>query len=398
MSEPKYAHRFPPCPLYDLEGLESWLEDLAKQGLILTQGGLFCGFAEFVKDAPTPMRYRLQPLPKKKFLEDRHPADAAVELAEDYGWEYLCNIGDYAVYACGDPAARELDTDPTIQAIALQQLYRRKRNEFLAMTVLILFSLLQGIWQGPVYDILQSRFYHMFYYLVVIITYPVIAISELNQLNALRQSLRLGVPLSRTKDWKQRRWKHWISAGFYVCILVYILTASFISRIGSWENSRWQALDTYSQEIPFATMEDLAGGGVFEPDGMYTEIDNHIAERRTLLASRQINLQQMGAVVQDGTTQMDGILEIDYYELRNDWLAGELFREIQKIDRGSKYYHAMELPDLPTEQEYAYSNHFPTLLLQEGNKVMRVELTQFDNGQQLTLEQWSTILANSLLP
>ena len=84
MSEPKYAHRFPPCPVYDIEGLESWLEDLAKQGLVLTKAGLFFGFAEFEKTAPKSMRYRLQPLPKKKFLEDRGPADVAMELAEAY--------------------------------------------------------------------------------------------------------------------------------------------------------------------------------------------------------------------------------------------------------------------------------------------------------------------------
>ena len=49
MPEPKRVNRFPPCPLYDVEGMESWLEDLAKQGLILTKTGLFCGFAEFEK-------------------------------------------------------------------------------------------------------------------------------------------------------------------------------------------------------------------------------------------------------------------------------------------------------------------------------------------------------------
>ena len=59
MSDPKYVSRFPPCPLYDVEGIESWLEDLAKQGLILTKAGLFCGFAEFEQTDPKPMRYRL---------------------------------------------------------------------------------------------------------------------------------------------------------------------------------------------------------------------------------------------------------------------------------------------------------------------------------------------------
>ncbi len=31
----RHAWRFPPCPAYDVEGTESWLSDMAAQGLVL---------------------------------------------------------------------------------------------------------------------------------------------------------------------------------------------------------------------------------------------------------------------------------------------------------------------------------------------------------------------------
>ena len=397
MSEPKYAHRFPPCPVYDLEGLESWLEDLAKQGLILTKGGLFFGFAEFEKTTSKPMRYRLQPLPKKKFLEDRRPDDDALEFAKEYGWEYLCNLGDYAVYGCEDPNARELDTDPQVQAVALQQVYQKKKAELIssAITLLICIGLL--FWLGPVSYALNANGWNLGFICLIWFSYPIFSVLELKQLRELHQKLLLGTPLSRTKNWRRKRWPHWISAVFYIAVYISFGILIFINNFSSWEDSRWQFIEEYHGEIPFATMEDLAGSGVLEPDGMFVEEDHHIAERSTLLAPRQIKLQQLGAVVQDGTTQMDGILEIEYYELRTDWLAEQLYREIRQNDARSKRHHLLPLNELPTEQEIAYTDVFPTLLLRDGNQVLRVELTQFEHGTQLTLDQWAAIMARSIL-
>ena len=41
MAETKYRYRIPPCPAYDIPGMESWLEDLAAKGLHLSKDGFF---------------------------------------------------------------------------------------------------------------------------------------------------------------------------------------------------------------------------------------------------------------------------------------------------------------------------------------------------------------------
>ena len=83
MSEPKYAYRLPPCPIYDTHRTEAWLEDLAKKGLILTDQGFTCGFLCFEKAQPKAIRYRILPCQPRTFLNDGGPQPAEVELAEE---------------------------------------------------------------------------------------------------------------------------------------------------------------------------------------------------------------------------------------------------------------------------------------------------------------------------
>ena len=58
--EKKTYYRLTPCPAYDVEGMESWLEDLAEKGLFLTRDGFFCGFGFFHREEPRKVKYRLQ--------------------------------------------------------------------------------------------------------------------------------------------------------------------------------------------------------------------------------------------------------------------------------------------------------------------------------------------------
>ena len=44
-AEPKHVWRLPPCPAYDVEGMESWLTDQEARGLRLSRDGFFAGFA-----------------------------------------------------------------------------------------------------------------------------------------------------------------------------------------------------------------------------------------------------------------------------------------------------------------------------------------------------------------
>ena len=46
----RYAYRFCPCFRYDIEGIQTWLEDMAAQGLVLEADGIFLG----IKKVPIP--------------------------------------------------------------------------------------------------------------------------------------------------------------------------------------------------------------------------------------------------------------------------------------------------------------------------------------------------------
>ena len=57
--EKKTYYRLVPCPSYDVEGMESWLEDLAEEGLFLTRDGFFCGFGSSTRTSTPELSYEL---------------------------------------------------------------------------------------------------------------------------------------------------------------------------------------------------------------------------------------------------------------------------------------------------------------------------------------------------
>lgn len=125
------VYRLPPCPVYDVEGTESWLSDLAREGLMLEKDGFFAGFMSFQRTTPRTAQYRLEAIQKLNgLLSDgfEAPSDEALELSEKYGWEYLLKYGDFHIYRSFGFPARELNTDPDVQAMALNKVRKRQRN------------------------------------------------------------------------------------------------------------------------------------------------------------------------------------------------------------------------------------------------------------------------------
>ena len=62
----KYVHRLCPCDSCDVEGIQSWLEDLAAEGLFLAEDGVFCGVFSFERKSPRRVTYRLDVAQKRK--------------------------------------------------------------------------------------------------------------------------------------------------------------------------------------------------------------------------------------------------------------------------------------------------------------------------------------------
>ena len=124
----QYVYRRPPYPYYDMEGIESWLEDLITDGLWLDHDGYVFGMMQFRPGTPRKLKYRLEPIEKQTFLylgQPDPPSEKALTLYEEFGWEYLGTFYDFYIYRSLEENAVELNTDPTLQAQALRHVRRR---------------------------------------------------------------------------------------------------------------------------------------------------------------------------------------------------------------------------------------------------------------------------------
>ena len=74
-----------PCAMWDMERLESWLEDMAAKGLILEKDGFFLGFLSFIKAEPQNLAYRLEAADTKGGIfadGNGEPADEVIDPIE----------------------------------------------------------------------------------------------------------------------------------------------------------------------------------------------------------------------------------------------------------------------------------------------------------------------------
>ena len=122
--------RFPPCPAYDVEATESWLQSMAAQGLHLSEDGFFAGFACFDRGEPKQTRYRLEAAPG---AAGEGPDEQARELTEAAGWRFTARRGDFLIYASDEPGGVELHTDPRVQALSLNLIRKRARRSVFSL-------------------------------------------------------------------------------------------------------------------------------------------------------------------------------------------------------------------------------------------------------------------------
>jgi len=138
--------RLPPCPSCDVEGMESWLTDLAADGWLLEKEGVFAGIYSFVREGKTSVRYRLDAAERSTGIFSENygePDEEAVAIGERYGWDYVATCRDFHIWRTEDPEARELNTDPAVQEIAFSQVSKRHRAAVIENILwLVLYPLL----------------------------------------------------------------------------------------------------------------------------------------------------------------------------------------------------------------------------------------------------------------
>lgn len=377
-SERPTVRRLAPCPPYDVEACESWLGDMAEQGLMLERWG---GFeARFRRETPRPVRYRLTAARLKGnvlFIPPGTPDAGEEALYEEAGWHFVCRQNEFYIYACDDPAAPELHTDPAVQALSLKMACRSAVFNCICWVLIIVTDILNYRSRGDILFIVEQPLLSLiFAFCFAWIT--LVWLQNLYSVFTLRRKLKRGLPPDHHKNWRRSAPLYRFADGVYrlifPCLIVLLFFVIFLPIRPYYPRTT----EEEKAAMPFATMEDLADGAFVpyaeEGDAFY----NSVETRHTLLAPRIIEYRERGRIVQGDDVLLDTYMTVTYY----DTLLPLLARLLAPALHGQEELLAdvpLTAPELPSmDAVYFYgseSGAFWQLILVQDDRVMSVLMT-----------------------
>lgn len=393
MAERRGKLQLAPCGVYDIEGTETWLEEQEAQGWALYS--IWAGIARFSPCPPRAVRYRLETGSRRMGMEETVDRQTADFYAQQ-GWHYTAVRGPFAIYRCADPSAPELDTDPRLQAAALGKVVRREAWPLALLVVclqLLLWRWRDGSWaltaisDGLPLFLLQ---------LGLVLWFVAVSLLWLLRLGRLRKSLAAGVPLRHRSDWRRRASRRFVAVGL-AAVLVAAYCVGMALRSRQLETlERGAALPDDLSALPFATLTDLAGGDRWVMDSAYPGGSEQVS-LSGWIAPVALEFDQTGTVYRGEEAVFSGSLHVNYYETASPLVARALLRawqaKDQRIWEGQGAYAPLVLPELgaAVDQAAAYEALLPTLLLTDGDRMIRVSLQSFD--QTLPFDRWAPAAA-----
>ena len=401
--ENKRVYRLPPCPDYDVEGMESWLSDLGKEGLFLAKDGFFAGVAAFERGKPAKVKYRLEAAQKSTSMwadDMGEPDPDQIELSEKYDWTYLGKRGDFYIYRSFDPKARELNTDPEVQALALNAVKKRWRGSLFTLIFWLVVYPLLWIRGGVLLTIIHVKTWLFLLATLFVLWVIVDSVAGLVSLGKLQKKLRQEGKLSSSKNWRRRQKGYFLRKGIGI-VWAAALIFFFLQRFGvSITDEDKIPLAEYTGTLPFATMADFGEGEVTSYQQTMLGMNmgfNCLSEWSDWLSPRCIDYGEHARIVFSDGEVIDGGLYVDYYETAHPLIARWLAEECYRVDRREEDFALLETPKVDGDFVAAYQGtlHFPTILIQRGNIVIRAYFYQ-TGGDPVSFETWSKIIAESV--
>lgn len=228
----KLIYKVAPVSAYDVRGMESWLEDMARRGLHVRQCQIRS--CSFEPGLPRQTRYRIEPCR----TQGEEIPRSMVALYRDFGWELVCDLYlDLALFSSQDPDASELHTDPELLGELFQNVYRSKRWWAWSYLLGDIFITTNSLWRLSFYLHPQSLsstwappliFLPIFAFLsIFIVVRNLLHWSDLRHLSRTVRQLKAGIPLEHRAPCPKRRWINWISllsdAVFWALLAVALL-------------------------------------------------------------------------------------------------------------------------------------------------------------------------------
>ena len=397
--EKKTYYRPVPCPSYDVEGMESWLEDLAEEGFFLSKDGFFCGLGFFYKEEPRKAKYRLQvsEVPGGFLSDGDEPEKEQVEISEALGWEYVARRGEFYIYRSLKEDVRELHTEPEVQAITMKQVQKRQlQSVFHCIFWMVLYPLLKKN-GAVVVPMLYMKTWFYFLSIGIFLYFFLSSVWKLVYYTKLQKKLKRGQQPDREKNWKKKAWIHPTKTVLIIllCCTWGGLALANIHRTVLFEDEI--PLKDYTGNPPFATLADVAPGKPYSIVNMgYV---NTVTEWSDVLSPVNFIWEEYASVQIAEDCEVSGLWDINYHEFCWEWLAKLAARDYMKLDQERDFEFLGEM-DLGLDYAVAYLDdiHMQKVVLRQGNKVLQGTFHEYsgEKDNYFTMEEWATLMAESI--
>lgn len=386
--------RIAPCPSYNVERLESWLQDMAKEGWHLNKiDENWFGFFPFKQGAPQNVRYRLEPRSKRHSNFTNAPDEEEEGLYKQYGWEFVMVYNQFYIYRTADLDARELNTDLAVQSTALKAL---KRDTF---SILLMQVWLVGYWGYRGFRefsriLVTFDWFIVLAFVILMIGSLVVDTKRFLYIRKLQRQLKNNIPLDHNKPWRKTSKNHCIKT-IAIIVIEVLLFIAFCRTCSIAFNQSYSDTPTseFPGDPPFVTMEDIFPDSTYTPEKFMNYNDyNHYS---TSLAPTIIEWKEFGEIRTEDGSVIDGSLSIDYYETVSPTLARGLVDDFLYQYERYDDFRIVDTPDIDVDYVVAIHYIYPTVLIQHDN-IFICATVGLDYQEEYLLEEWAYRMAEYL--
>lgn len=398
MAETKHIYRMVPCPAYRIELFQTWLEDLAREGLILEPDTFLFGIATFTRQSPQHLRYRLEPAAKHAGSMNEYdtPDYRAAEIYQAFGWEYVARYGQFYIYRCADSSAPELHTDPFLQELSLGSLKKRTRTALLT----------------SIFNILFFCWLNMGFILTIACAFvgtPLVAAGilillesfmerffEWFHLHRLCLKMKQGDSPVRKTDWRKSRFLFRTRS-----ILAVILPLLWFLAMFTNKSDAEYPLGDYPYPLPFSTLAEVF------PDAEVTIDDTIVGSDVQLysdpLIPETIEYRFYGDVKFDSYNISYASLHVNYHRTAAPFLARQLVREYQRhAARSNRIFSKSDripydVSNVQADAIVCYNEGISVILiLCKGSEVLRCTYLNRGHDTDPEIEHFAQVMAASI--
>lgn len=410
----RYTVRFFPCPYYDIIAVETWLEDMAAEGLFVYKIISAMDLAVFERREPMQVRFRLEVETDgfvKMLQDEKGPSEEQLELSKEFGWEYIAQYGQFYIFCNHDSGAREMNTDPAVQAMALDIAGKSHRPSWITIAFVFISVILNFVRERPLSFLASGGAFALSIYLFTIFLLAVWVWFIIHEYKIYRFYRKLQDALNNGEDWADEgmrrlspyssNWRKWPKWFIYrrMMVLMLILGMSAILIMFWNEESVYLPLGSYEGTLPFPTIQSFAGadGNDYIPNPYSEEPNPSVCEEASIVASQYTSYTELARVKTRDEKWIGGYLHVAYYEMRGSLLARILAWELYRDSKPGRWA-ALDASHLNADYAYMYLyyNEEPTMIIRKKNIVVMATFSQYEECEQIPEEVWSAVICDSV--